>query len=44
MKCAILTKSYKLLHGHVSIDTNLLPSTTNNNRTEEKPDHPTLII
>ena len=25
---------YKLIHGHVSIDTNLLPSTTNNNRRE----------
>ena len=27
---------YKLIHGHVSIDTNLLPSTTNNNRRETR--------
>ena len=27
---------YKLIHGHVSVDTNLLPSTTNNNRRETR--------
>ena len=27
---------YKLIHGRVSIDTNLLPSTTNNNRRETR--------
>ena len=27
---------YKLIHGHVSIDTNLLPSTTNNHRRETR--------